>query len=452
MSLGVNLGGDEGVAGLVEIAQPHGSAGVDPLLAVGYLYPYVVVGEAVHGGTLARLLEQYGARGALEPGIEIVQFPLRNLEHAAATLVPLGYGHDRLYLQGLGTRSLGVGEDVQLRNVEPLDKPAALLEQLFGLAPYAGDEVDPDEGVGNETAYGLYLVGEESRVVVTVHQLQHRVATRLQGYVEVWGKPLRLGYEGDNLVGEQVGLNRGDAVVRDALDLVERADEVEEGLSRLFAEVADIHPRDDNLLTPGGSHFASLCGELFDGAAAAPAPGKGYGAVGAEVVAAVLYLEEVAGAVAPRTRGRELADVAGRGGNHLAHLLPLVQVAQVLQDVELLFGTQNQVHVGDVGNLVGFELRIAAGHYDKGLRVLPGDATDGLPAFLVGQFGHRAGVDYADVGLFAGSCLANAVSLEGLPDGGSFGKVEFAAQCVVGCGLILECVDVYHNRWVEMPI
>ena len=33
-----------------------------------------------------------------------------------------------------------------------------------------------------------------------------------------------------------------------------------------------------------------------------------------------------------------------------------------------------------------------------------------------------------------------------------FGKVEFAAQCVVGCGLILECVDVYHNRWVEMPI
>ena len=194
---------------------------------------------------------------------------------------------------------------------------------------------------------------------------------RLQGYVEVWGKPLRLGYEGDNLVGEQVGLNRGDAVVRDALDLVERADEVEEGLARLFAEVADVHPRDDNLLTPGGSHFASLCGELLDGAAAAPAPGKGYGAVGAEVVAAVLYLEEVAGAVAPRTRGRELADVAGRGGNHLAHLLPLVQVAQVLQDVELLFGTQNQVHVGDVGNLVGFELRIAAGHHDKGLRVLP---------------------------------------------------------------------------------
>ena len=182
-----------------------------------------------------------------------MQFPFRYFEHAAAALVPLGNGYDRFDFQRLRAGSLGVGEDVQLRNVEPLDKAAALLEQLFGLAPYPGDEVDPDEGVGQQAANGLNLVGEQCGVVVAVHQFQHRVAARLQRYVKVGGKTFRGGDEGDNLVGEQVGLYRGDAVVGDTLDLVERLDEIEESLARLFAEVADVYPRDDNLLAPAAA-------------------------------------------------------------------------------------------------------------------------------------------------------------------------------------------------------
>ena len=90
----------------------------------------------------------------------------------------------------------------------------------------------------------------------------------------------------------------------DAFHLVERLDQAEECFTGLFAEIAYIHPREYNRFSSGFGHVAGLGGELFDGPASASAPGKRYGAVGAIVIAAILYFQEVAGAIASRTGGR----------------------------------------------------------------------------------------------------------------------------------------------------
>ena len=228
-----------------------------------------------------------------------MQFPLRYFENPPATVVACFLRDNGLDFQGLGSRPFRVGENVQLRDVEAVDKAGRLFEAFVGLAAHAHDEVYADEGVGHYPLDVLDASGEEPGVVAAAHEVQHFIAARLQGYVEVGREMFRCGDEVDDFVGQQVGLYRGDAVPVDAFDLFEFLDELKKGLARRLAEVADVHARQDNLVSSLACHAACLLHEVGDAAVAAAPTGKRYRAIGAEIVAAVLHFEEIAGAVAP---------------------------------------------------------------------------------------------------------------------------------------------------------
>ena len=55
-------------------------------------------------------------------------------------------------------------------------------------------------------------------------------------------------------------------------------------------------------------------------------------------------------------------------------------------------------------DFIGFELGVAAGDDQDGIRVLPTDTMNHLPVFMIGGVGDRAGVNDAYIRLFAFEC------------------------------------------------
>ena len=73
------------------------------------------------------------------------------------------------------------------------------------LAP-GGLYLDATCGNGGDTAFLCRLVGEEGRVVATVHEAQHRVRPTLQGNVEMGHKGTAVGAVVYQFVAAEVGL------------------------------------------------------------------------------------------------------------------------------------------------------------------------------------------------------------------------------------------------------
>ena len=57
-----------------------------------------------------------------------------------------------------------------------------------------------------------------------MHELEHVVGAGLQWDVEVGEEGAGVGHEVDDVVGEEVGLDGGDAIAQDAVNLVESAE------------------------------------------------------------------------------------------------------------------------------------------------------------------------------------------------------------------------------------
>ena len=79
-----------------------------------------------------------------------------------------------------------------------------------------------------------------------------------------------------------------------------------------FSEIADVDARQDDLLASFSRYLAGLRHKALDGTVTAAAPGEGNGTIGAEIVAAILYLQEMTSTVVGRAGGREGPDVLGR--------------------------------------------------------------------------------------------------------------------------------------------
>lgn len=220
------------------------------------------------------------------------------MEYALAALVLVLWCDYVWYVEGFGAGAFAVAEDVVLCYGEACHELVCLVEELLGFASGADDGVDADEGVGDALEDVLYFGAKECCVVAAVHELEYLVAAALQWYMEVWHEGSALGAEPDDVWCEEVGFDAGDAVALYALDLIECLEEIEEGFACGASEVADVDAGDDYLF---GALVGGVGGLLYHGgyaAVAAASAGYGYGAVCAVVVAAVLYFEEVACAVA----------------------------------------------------------------------------------------------------------------------------------------------------------
>ena len=104
-------------------------------------------------------------------------------------------------------------------------------------------------------------------------------------------------YKINNFVAQQIGLAAGDTDPEIALNTVQRAEQVDEVLVGGSPEITDIHTAQNNLLCSAGDSFSGFPYQRFDRRVTALAARQRNGAIGAEIVAAVLYLEEAPRAV-----------------------------------------------------------------------------------------------------------------------------------------------------------
>ena len=377
-----------------------------------------------------------------------------------AALVLL-FGRDAArYLQSLCAGAFAVAEHMELADGQRSHEVAALCEEQVRLAAHAHDDVHADEGVGDVAAHLADLLGEEGCVVASVHESQHLVAAALQGDVEVWHEGTTLGAEADDLLGEQVGLDAADAVALDAVHAVESAEQVDELLARRLAEVADVDARQYDFLAALPGCLLGLLHKRGDGAVPAAAAGEGNGAVGAVVVASVLYLEEVACAFAAGAAGHEGTDVGRAHRDVFVGSQPLFLrhhvrfeapsrkgFGHIAGDVALLLGAYHQVHGIEGCHAFRSELSIASRHDHQGSRMSVSHATDGLPAFAVGHLRHAASVHDADVGHLTAAGGLHPRRLHLLSDCTRFGKVQFAAQGIVRRFLSFETIHATKIRF-----
>ena len=117
---------------------------------------------------------------------------------------------------------------------------------------------------------------------------------------------------------------------------------------------------------------------------------------------------------------------------------------QMLEQIQLLFGTQHQIDPFDVSYLVRLQLGIATRYDHKGSRVLLADPPDGLSAFLIGQFSDGTGVDNTNIGLFARAYFPYALLGQQFADGGCFCKIQFTSHCKISSFLCIEYCLINH--------
>ena len=186
---------------------------------------------------------------------------------------------------------------------------AGLHEMLLCLSPHSHDDIHSDESVGHAGLDAFHLPGKERCVIPAVHDAQHLVGSALQWYVEMRHEGPALRTPLDEFVGEEVGFEAADSVSVDTLHLVERLDEVDEVFARVFSEISNVDPGDDDFLSSFFGSLPCLFHQRFNPCTAAESPGMGDGAISAEIVAPVLHLAEEPGAVPSRTPGSESCDV-----------------------------------------------------------------------------------------------------------------------------------------------
>ena len=275
--------------------------------------------------TTARFAERIAAVRRLMPdafiGIDvIVGFPgeteadFRTTYDFLAGLEP-AFLHIFPFSERPGT--LREGKDMQESGFESRQKIVRRAEIGLRLAREPDDHVDADEGVGHQPSHGRDPLGEARRGVAAAHQAQNPVRTALERNVEMVHEFRRRGAKCDDFVGQQVRLDRRNAVAFDPFDLVERPQQVDEPLPRRAAEIPRVDARQDDLLLPPGSDLPRLGHEVGDGHVAARTAGVVDRAVGTAVVAPVLHLEEGARAVAARKGREERRERIGFAAVHL---------------------------------------------------------------------------------------------------------------------------------------
>ena len=314
-----------------------------------------------------------------------------------------------------------------LGDIHALHEVVGLLEEFLGLTTRAHNHVHANKSVGHHLANLLYLVAEQGRVVLAVHEFQHLVAATLQGDVKMGHECTRLCTILDDFICQQVGLNARDAVAFNTFHPIECLHQVEEGLTRGASEIAYIDARDDNLLATLLYHFLGLLHQRGDTAIAAASTGNGDGTISTIIITSVLHLQEIASAVATRAARRKTLDVRCLHSIGSCHSLKYHR-----DDVAFLLTSQHQVHTGGLHNLLGLQLRIAAGHHHKRTRMRLHQTVNGLPALMVGHFRHAARVHHHHIGHFPLLCFLHSVAGQLLRHRAGLRKVQLATQCKIG--------------------
>ena len=198
---------------------------------------------------------------------------------------------------------------MQLRYVETTKEFVRLLETFGRLTSAAHHDVNTNKGIGHHRLDAMYFVGKQLAVVMAVHQLQHRIAAALQ-------RNMVMRHEGttrcaviNEFVTQQVGLQRTDTIALNTLNSVQGLHQVHKAFACCLAKVTDVHACQHYFLAALACSLFSLCHQRGYRRITTEATSVRNRTIGAEIITAVLNLQEVARTIAARTAGRKGFDI-----------------------------------------------------------------------------------------------------------------------------------------------
>ncbi len=160
----------------------------------------IVLGEAMHSLASWRLLEEHLSLGTDILGIELLGLLVAQLQQTLRAHLLLLLAYHVWNLQGSCSWTLGIWEHMELRNRQTLQELIAFLKALRSFTTTAHHHIYTDKGIRHLLLDQVHLMGEERLVVTAVHQLQHLIASALQGNMEVRHEGTALGTIGNEVV------------------------------------------------------------------------------------------------------------------------------------------------------------------------------------------------------------------------------------------------------------
>ena len=217
----------------------------------------------------------------------------RNLAHHFAPFRLQFFGDLVRHGGGFGSCPHRIFEGMNVTESDFLREVATFFEGLFGLAWEAHDDVGGEVEVGAEGFDALAHLAELCDGVVSVHAFQGVVGAALQADVHVRREFFVL-EQSQKTVAELVRLDGGNAHAEVAVDFQDVFHKLLE-ISVFVLVSPHVYARQHDFLEAVGKHFAHIIIDVLGGTARCPAAHHRDDAVGAEVVAAVLYFDEAAG-------------------------------------------------------------------------------------------------------------------------------------------------------------
>ena len=188
-------------------AEAHRPCLIHPRFLVGTLHLDVILREALHHLPFTGMLKEHLR---LLPDMCLVKgspLSVRQVKQLLTAGMFSSWIDHIINLQRLRTGTLRITENMQLRHIQALDKLPSLLKIGIGLNPGAHDYIHTNKSMGHDRLHLLNLMTEQGRIIPATHQLQHRIATALQGYMKMGCKPTTMSHEINRLIGQQVWLN-----------------------------------------------------------------------------------------------------------------------------------------------------------------------------------------------------------------------------------------------------
>ena len=194
---------------------------------------------------------------------------------------------------GFCSRAHRIFERVDVAETDFAGKNATFLEGLLRFAGEAHDDVGGEVEVGAEGFDALAHLAELGCCIMPIHAFQGVVGTALQADVHVRREFFML-EQSQKTVAELVRLDGGNAHAEVAFDFQDIFHKLLE-ISTLKLVSPHVYARQHDFLEAVADHFAHIIIDVFGGTARCPAAHHRDDAIGAEVVATVVYFDEAAG-------------------------------------------------------------------------------------------------------------------------------------------------------------
>ncbi len=318
-----------------------------------------------------------------------------------------------------------VGEDVQVVERGFLDQRQRVGEHGPALGRESRDEVGAERDARPQAARAAARGERVGAAVPARHALQHEVVAGLDREMEMRHEARLLAHQTPEIVVDLHRIERGEAQPLERRHQYQQpAHELPQARPprQIGAEAGDVDAGQHDLAMAERHQRARLLDDVADRHRAVVAAPLRDDAEGAAVVAALLHLDDGAGAAVDgvdelRRRRLHRADVAdqhARRSRGIALALELCLVAEYLVDFR------------HGGVALGTDLRGAAGDDEPGIGPRAAGAADRLARLALGLGGHRAGVDdHRIVEAGRRGLRADHLGFEGVEPAAESNDVEF---------------------------